>query len=201
MGELKPLDGSIDLDGSRNANRLSAAADRHRPKLPDLGVRLCRHGAVARNWRFRGLTRSESGRRRGACSLGLQGFANRRDWLPLGRAVSAVLFARLLLQDAASSCSTSRSAPSTQRPSPTDPPDRRWHAKGARSIAALHDFRAGARDFPTDAAAGARGGGLGPNEKVLTPRTWPSRASSTEAWDEEAASASADERRQGAEPA
>ena len=95
-------------------------------------------------------------------AVGLTGFEQRAIGTLSGGQMQRMLFARLLLQDArivvldepfnAIDAKTSADLLDLVR---------RWHGEKRTMLAALHDHRSGAREFPGDAAARARAGGLG----------------------------------------
>ena len=71
-------------------HRLSAAADRHRPQLPDLGVRLRRHGPVARDRRLaRARCHSLQAVAGALATVGLQDLCRPSGRRALGRPVPA----------------------------------------------------------------------------------------------------------------
>ena len=146
-------------------HRLSAAADRDRPQLPDLGVRLRGDGAVARDRRLarpRRHARSDEVAR-ALATVGLRrSRGTARSARLSGGQFQRVLFARLLLQDAALILLDEPfRAIDTKTVADLIALILRWHGEGRTVIAVLHDLEQVRAHFPDDAAAGARAGGLG----------------------------------------
>ena len=120
IGELKPLGGSIDLDG------LTKADIAYLPQQIDIdrSFPISVFDCVAMGlWReigaWRGLDRRAQAEVAGAlATVGLQDLGQRPVGALSGGQFQRVLFARLLCRTPRSSCSTSRSARSMPRPSP-----------------------------------------------------------------------------------
>ena len=121
VGALKPLAGRIERNGVRSAgHRLSAAGRRDRPQLPDQRLRHGGDGAVAR---------AKACSAASAPRTGIPSRAPSRPWAspasssarsarcPAARC-SACCSRGCCCRTPASSCSTSRSTPSTPRPLP-----------------------------------------------------------------------------------
>ena len=165
IGELKPLGGSLDPRRPRQIrHRLSAATDRDRPQLSDLGVRLRGDGAVARDRRL-ARARCASATTRLPARWQQSGWSISRA-RPVGALSGGqfqrVLFARLLLQDAALILLDEPfRAVDTKTIADLIALILRWHAEGRTVLAALHDIEQVRAHFPDDAADRPRGGGLG----------------------------------------
>ena len=172
MGQLKPLAGSLSLDGlKRQRHRLSAATDRHRPQLPDHCVRLRCHGAVARDRHLaRPRPRAQSGgaggaRTRSACTtsaiVASARFRADSSSASCSRACSC--------RTRPSSCSTSRSAPSTPRRSTICfASSAAGTSEGRTVIAALHDLDQVRAHFPKTLLLAREVVAWGPTKQVLT---------------------------------
>ena len=164
MGVLKPLGGAIDLDGlAAPRHRLSAAADRDRPQLPDRACSTASPwGCGARSALWRGLEPAPERKVADAlAAVGLDGFEAGRSARCRAASSSACCSRACCCRTPRSSCSTSRSAPSTPRPSPTCSPDQALARRGPDRDGRAARSRSGARAFPRDAAAGPRARGLG----------------------------------------
>ncbi len=189
MGELAPLDGSIDLHG----------LDRHEiAYLPqqidvDRSFPVTVFDCVAMGlWREIGIWRSIDARRRRAvaaalATLGLLDFADRLIGSLSGGQFQRVLFARLLLQDA--------------RLILLDEPFRavdtktiadlillieRWHKEGRTVIAALHDIEQVRAHFPQTLLLAREVVAWGPTQSVLTPENLVRAGQLSAAFDAEA---------------
>ena len=169
-------------------HRLSAAADRHRPQLPDLGVRLRGHGAVARDRRLARPRCAAQARGRRRARHGRPARSRRP---PGRRAVGRPVPARAVRAPAAArrrADPARRAVPrrrhqDRRRSHRADPALARRGPHRARR-AARH--RAGARAFPRDAAARPRGGGLGRDAQSADASQSRQVAPAVEAFDEHA---------------
>jgi zinc/manganese transport system ATP-binding protein len=189
MGELAPLDGSIDLHG----------LDRHEiAYLPqqidiDRSFPVTVFDCVAIGlWREIGIWRGIDARRKRAvatalATLGLLDFADRLIGSLSGGQFQRVLFARLLLQDA--------------RLILLDEPFRavdtktiadlillieRWHKEGRTVIAALHDIEQVRAHFPQTLLLAREVVAWGPTQSALTPENLARAGQLSAAFDAEA---------------
>jgi zinc/manganese transport system ATP-binding protein len=189
MGELAPLDGSIDLHG----------LDRHEiAYLPqqidiDRSFPVTVFDCVAMGlWREIGIWRGIDARRKRAvatalATLGLLDFADRLIGSLSGGQFQRVLFARLLLQDA--------------RLILLDEPFRavdtktiadlillieRWHKEGRTVIAALHDIEQVRAHFPQTLLLAREVVAWGPTQSALTPENLARAGQLSAAFDAEA---------------
>ena len=184
VGQLKPL---ARLPQSRRAqaerHRLSAATDRHRPQLPDHGVRRVAMGLWRDIGAWRGLDRGRSRAVLEALAHARPARSRRANASARCRAGSsnACCSRGCSCKTRPSSCSTSRSAPSTPRRSRICyRADRRWHGEGRTVIAALHDVDQVRAHFPQTLLIAREVVAWGPTKQVLTRRaTSPRRASSS----------------------
>ena len=189
MGEIKPLDGAIDLDGlsHRDIAYLPQQIDIDR-SFPDLGVRLHRHGAVARD---RPLARPRchrqaQGRR---CAHHARHSRSRQpaDRRALGGQFQRVLFARLLLQD----CRLILLDEPFRAVDAKTVADlilliRRWHEEGRTVIAALHDIEQVRAHFHETLLLAREVVAWGDTLTVLTPENLAKARHAVEAWEEHA---------------
>ena len=126
-------------------------------------------------WPKRGLVGRFTPQDRGVVSRALGRGGPRRFRQPRIGTLSAgqfqrVLFARVLVQDAGSSCSTSRSTPSTR----TTVIDlvalvRRWHGESRTVIVAVHDLDLVRAHFPETLLLARRPVSWGPTAETLKP--------------------------------
>ena len=189
MGELAPAQGKVDLGSLtiRDLGYLPQAAeiDRGFPLSVADTVML---GAWRQTGAFGGVTRAMADKGRAAlAAVGLEGFERRSI-----RALSAgqfqrVLFARLLLQDAAvivlDEPFTAIDARTTR--------DLleivlRWHGDGRTLIAVLHDFDTVRRHFPDTLLLAREMIAWGPTETALSARNLLNARAMAEAWDDTA---------------
>lgn len=145
-------------------------------------------GHWARAGMFRALSATETAAAHAALeAVGLSGFARRTlAELSVGQ-MQRVLFARLLLQDAAlillDEPFTAIDAKTT-----VDLIDlvRRWHGDGRTVIAVLHDLEQVRRHFPQTLLVAREPIAWGPTETVLSPENLLRARRLSEAWDERA---------------
>ncbi len=190
VGELKPLSGSLSLDGLEQArHRLSAASHRDRPLLPHLGVRLRRHGAVAHDRRLARIARArQASRDRRACARSdLVELADRPVGSLSGGQFQRMLFARLLLQDAAVILLDEPfRAVDTKTVAELIALIERWHARGAPCSRRCTTSSRCARIFPTRCCWRARSWPGERRRQVLTPANLAKSRQLTEAFDSHA---------------
>jgi zinc/manganese transport system ATP-binding protein len=189
IGELKPLSGSLDLDG------ISKTDIAYLPQQIDIdrSFPISIFDCVAMGlWREIGVWRGVDGKRQAAvtralATVGLVDLAARPVGALSGGQFQRVLFARLLLQDAALIL--------------LDEPFRavdaktvadlitlilRWHGEGRTVLAALHDIEQVRAHFPTTLLLAREVVAWGETRKVLTSANLAKSRQLTEAFDEHA---------------
>ena len=163
-GILKPLAGSIDLGGLdiRDIAYLPQSVDIDRT-FPISVFDLVGTGLWRTTGFFGGMGKPARDKiTQALAAVGLNGFENRSIGTLSGGQMQRMLFARVLLQDArlivldepfnAIDAKTSADLLALVR---------RWHGEGRTVLAALHDMDLVRDEFPGDAAARARAGGVG----------------------------------------
>lgn len=189
MGELAPLDGSIDLHG----------LDRHEiAYLPqqidiDRSFPVSVFDCVAMGlWREIGVWRGIDARRQRAvatalATLGLLDFADRLIGSLSGGQFQRVLFARLLLQDARLILLDEPfRAVDTKTIADLIALIERWHEEGRTVIAALHDIEHVRAHFPQTLLLAREVVAWGPTQSVLTPENQARAGQLSAAFDAEA---------------
>jgi len=189
MGELSPLDGSIDLDG----------LDRHEiAYLPqqidiDRSFPVTVFDCVSMGlWREIGIWRGIDARRKpavaGALSaLGLLDFVDRVIGSLSGGQFQRVLFARLLLQDARLILLDEPfRAVDTKTIADLIVLIERWHKEGRTVIAALHDIEQVRAHFPKTLLLAREVVAWGPTRSMLTPENLARAGQLSAAFDAEA---------------
>ncbi|AWN39173.1 ABC transporter [Methylobacterium radiodurans] len=188
VGEIPCLDGAILRGVPREAVAYLPQADEIDRSFPLSVLDLASMGL----WRRAGAWRS-LGRSRGAVldalgAVGLSGFEGRAIGTLSGGQFQRVLFARLILQDAAVIL---LDEPFTGIDARTVDDlvglIGRWHAQGRTVVAALHDFAQVRAHFPRTLLIAREPVAWGPTETVLTPQNLARAARLSEAWDEAAA--------------
>jgi zinc/manganese transport system ATP-binding protein len=189
MGELKPLGGSLDLDGlkKRDIAYLPQQIDIDR-SFPISVFDCVSMGLWRKIGAWRGL--DEGGKRevaRALATVGLVDLAGRPVGALSGGQFQRVLFARLLLQDASLIL--------------LDEPFRavdsktvadlialilHWHSEGRTVLAALHDFEQVRAHFPATLLMAREVVAWGETSKVLTPANLAKARQLVEAFDEHA---------------
>lgn len=187
VGEIPCLDGAILRGVPREALAYLPQADEIDRSFPLSVLDLASMGL----WRRAGAWRS-LGRSRGAVldalgSVGLSGFEERAIGTLSGGQFQRVLFARLILQDAAVIL---LDEPFTGIDARTVDDlvglIGRWHAQGRTVVAALHDFAQVRAHFPRTLLIAREPVAWGPTAAVLTPQNLARAARLSEAWDEAA---------------
>ena len=189
MGELAPLDGSIDLHG----------LDRHEiAYLPqqidiDRSFPVTVFDCVSMGlWREIGIWRGIDARRKRAvagalATLGLLDFADRVIGSLSGGQFQRVLFARLLLQDARLILLDEPfRAVDTKTIADLIVLIERWHKEGRTVIAALHDIEQVRAHFPQTLLIAREVVAWGPTQSVLTPENLARAGQLSAAFDAEA---------------
>ena len=189
MGELKPLGGSLDLDGltKRDMAYLPQQIDIDR-SFP-ISVFDC----VAMGlWREIGVWRGLDAKRtddvaRALATVGLVDLAGRPVGALSGGQFQRVLFARLLLQDASLILLDEPfRAVDTKTIADLIALILRWHGEGRTVLAALHDIEQVRAHFPTTLLMAREVVVWGPTRKVLTPQNLAKSRQLIEAFDEHA---------------
>ena len=204
IGELKPLGGSLDLDG------LTKSDIAYLPQQIDTDRRfpISVFDCVAMGlWREIGAWRGLDGTRNDAVAgalakVGLQDLGNRPVGALSGGQFQRVLFARLLLQN----------APLILLDEPFRAVDnktvddlieliRSWHAEGRTVLAALHDIEQVRAHFPSTLLLAREVVAWGETRKVLTPANLARSRRLVEAFDEHAEVCERDDSEREREPA
>ena len=189
VGQLKPLSGSLSLDGLRRTDIA------YLPQQIDIDrtFPITVFDAVAMGlWHdigaWRGLDRSRSLGVRGALhTLGLQDLGERSVGALSGGQFQRVLFARLLLQDAAIILLDEPfRAVDTKTVEDLLRLIDRWHREGRTVVAALHDLDQVRAHFPNTLLLAREVVAWGPTRQVLTQKNLAKSRQLTEAWDEHA---------------
>ncbi|HKA47470.1 MAG TPA: zinc ABC transporter ATP-binding protein AztA [Methyloceanibacter sp.] len=189
VGQLKPLSGSLSLDGLRRTDIA------YLPQQIDIDrtFPITVFDAVAMGlWHdigaWRGLDRSRSLAVRGALhTLGLQDLGERSVGALSGGQFQRVLFARLLLQDAAIILLDEPfRAVDTKTVEDLLRLIDRWHREGRTVVAALHDLDQVRAHFPNTLLLAREVVAWGPTRQVLTQKNLAKSRQLTEAWDEHA---------------
>lgn len=196
VGELKPLGGSLKLHGIKKSDIAYLPQQIEIDRSFPISVFDC---VALGLWReigaWRGIDRAGKRRvLRALATLGLEDLGDRPVGALSGGQFQRVLFARLLLQDAAIIL--------------LDEPFRaidektiadlialieRWHAEGRTVIAALHDLGQVRAHFPSTLILAREVVAWGETRKVLTRANLVKSRQLTEAWDEDAAVCERDE--------
>jgi zinc/manganese transport system ATP-binding protein len=196
VGELKPLGGSLKLHGLKQTDIAYLPQQIEIDRSFPISVFDC---VALGLWReigaWRGIDRAGKNRvLRALVTLGLEDLGDRPIGALSGGQFQRVLFARLLLQDAAIIL--------------LDEPFRaidektiadlialieRWHAEGRTVIAALHDLGQVRAHFPSTLIMAREVMAWGETRKVLTRANLVKSRQLTEAWDENAAVCERDE--------
>jgi zinc/manganese transport system ATP-binding protein len=189
IGQLKPLSGSLSLDGLKRSDIA------YLPQQIDIdhSFPITVFDAVAMGlWRdigaWHGLDRARGLAVREALdTLGLQDLGDRNVGALSGGQFQRVLFARLLLQDAAIILLDEPfRAVDTKTVEDLLRLIGRWHAEGRTVIAALHDLDQVRAHFPKTLLLAREVVAWGPTKQVLTAKSLARSRQLTEAWDEQA---------------
>jgi zinc/manganese transport system ATP-binding protein len=189
VGQIKPLSGSLSLDG------LKLKEIAYLPQQIDIdrSFPITVFDAVAMGlWHeigtWRGVDRDRTGAVRDALrTLGLQDLGDRSVGALSGGQFQRVLFARLLLQDAAIILLDEPfRAVDTKTVDDLLRLIHRWHKEGRTVIAALHDLDQVRAHFSRTLLLAREVVAWGPTKQVLTPKNLATSRQLTEAWDEHA---------------
>ena len=189
VGQLKPLSGSLILDGLKRGDIA------YLPQQIDIdrSFPITVFDAVAMGlWRdigaWRGVDRERSlAVLEALATLGLQDLGGRSVGALSGGQFQRVLFARLLLQDAAIILLDEPfRAVDTKTVEDLLRLISHWHSEGRTVIAALHDLDQVREHFPKTLLLAREVVAWGPSKQVLTAKNLVKSRQLTEAWDEHA---------------
>jgi len=189
IGQLKPLSGSLSLDGLKRSDIA------YLPQQIDIdrSFPITVFDAVAMGlWHDIGAWRGLDGERSLAVQealhrLGLRDLGDRSVGALSGGQFQRVLFARLLLQDASIILLDEPfRAVDTKTVDDLLRLIGRWHAEGRTVVAALHDLDQVRAHFPKTLLIAREVVAWGPTRQVLTPKNLAKSRQLTEAWDEHA---------------
>jgi zinc/manganese transport system ATP-binding protein len=189
IGELKPLSGSLELDGLKKSDIAYLPQQIEIDRSFPISVFDC----VAMGlWREIGAWRGLDGRRndkvtRALATVGLVDLADRPVGALSGGQFQRVLFARLLLQDAALILLDEPfRAVDTKTVADLIALILRWQSEGRTVLAALHDIEQVRAHFPTTLLLAREVVAWGETRKVLTPANLAKSRQLVEAFDEHA---------------
>jgi zinc/manganese transport system ATP-binding protein len=204
VGELKPLGGSLDLDGLKKSDIA------YLPQQIDVDRRfpISVFDCVAMGlWReigaWRGLDAARTDAvRRALARVGLQDLGNRPVGALSGGQFQRVLFARLLLQDASLILLDEPfRAVDTKTVADLVRLILAWHAEGRTVLAALHDIEQVRAYFPSTLLLAREVVAWGETQKVLTEDNLARSRQLIEAFDEQAEICERDEKERERQPA
>jgi zinc/manganese transport system ATP-binding protein len=189
IGELKPLGGSLELDGLKKSDIAYLPQQIEIDRSFPISVFDC----VAMGlWRKIGAWRGVDGKgndevARALATVGLVDLAARPVGALSGGQFQRVLFARLLLQDAALILLDEPfRAVDTKTVADLIALILRWHGEGRTVLAALHDIEQVRAHFPATLLLAREVVAWGETRKVLTPANLAKSRQLTEAFDEHA---------------
>jgi zinc/manganese transport system ATP-binding protein len=204
IGELKPLSGSLELDGLKKSDIAYLPQQIEIDRSFPISVFDC----VAMGlWREIGAWRGLDGPRdaevaRALATVGLVDLADRPVGALSGGQFQRVLFARLLLQDAALILLDEPfRAVDTQTIADLIALILRWHGEGRTVLAALHDIEQVRAHFPTTLLLAREVVAWGETRKVLTQANLAKSRQLVEAFDEAAQVCERDESERERRPA
>jgi zinc/manganese transport system ATP-binding protein len=189
MGHLRPLDGTISLNGAHTHDIAYLPQQNEIDRTFPITVFDC---AAMGLWRHVGVWRGiDSSRHRSVldalATVGLERFEERRIGSLSGGQFQRVLFARLLLQDASIILLDEPfRAIDTKTVSDLIALILRWHREGRTIIAALHDLEHVRSHFPRTLILARELVALGDTKEVLTAGNLSRARQLCEAWDEDA---------------
>jgi zinc/manganese transport system ATP-binding protein len=196
IGELKPLSGSLELDGPSWHEIAYLPQQIEIDRSFPISVFDCVALGLWREIRaWRGVDRAGKTRVvRALATVGLQDLGDRPVGSLSGGQFQRVLFARLLLQDAAIILLDEPFRAVDERTiADLIALIERWHAEGRTVIAALHDLAQVRAHFPSTLILAREVVAWGETRKVLTRANLAKSRQLNEAWDEEAAVCGRDE--------
>ena len=204
IGELKPLSGSLDRDDLKKSDIAYLPQQIDIDRSFPISVFDC----VAMGlWREIGAWRAVDGKRndevaRALATVGLVDLAARPVGALSGGQFQRVLFARLLLQDAALILLDEPfRAVDTKTVADLIALILRWHGEGRTVLAALHDIEQVRAHFPTTLLLAREVVAWGDTRKVLTPANLVKSRQLVEAFDERAEVCERDEEARERQPA
>lgn len=204
IGELKPLSGSLELDGLKKSDIAYLPQQIEIDRSFPISVFDC----VAMGlWREIGAWRGLDGSRndevtRALATVGLVDLADRPVGALSGGQFQRVLFARLLLQDAALILLDEPfRAVDTKTVADLIALILRWQSEGRTVLAALHDIEQVRAHFPTTLLLAREVVAWGETRKVLTPANLAKSRQLVEAFDEHAEICERDESERERQPA
>jgi zinc/manganese transport system ATP-binding protein len=204
IGELKPLSGSLDRDGLKKSDIAYLPQQIDIDRSFPISVFDC----VAMGlWREIGAWRGVDGKRsdevaRALATVGLVDLAARPVGALSGGQFQRVLFARLLLQDAALILLDEPfRAVDTKTVADLIALILRWHGEGRTVLAALHDIEQVRAHFPATLLLAREVVAWGETRKVLTPANLAKSRQLVEAFDEHAEVCERDEEARERQPA
>jgi zinc/manganese transport system ATP-binding protein len=204
IGELKPLGGSLELDGIKKSDIAYLPQQIDIDRSFPISVFDC----VAMGlWREIGAWRGFDGKRndevaRALATVGLVDLAGRPVGALSGGQFQRVLFARLLLQDAALILLDEPfRAVDTKTVADLIALILRWHGEGRTVLAALHDIEQVRAHFPATLLLAREVVAWGETRKVLTPANLAKSRQLVEAFDEQAPVCERDEESRERQPA
>jgi zinc/manganese transport system ATP-binding protein len=204
IGELKPLGGSLDLDGLTKSDIAYLPQQIEIDRSFPISVFDCVAMGLWREigvWRGLG-TADEAAVTRALVRVGLQDLGDRPVGALSGGQFQRVLFARLLLQDAALILLDEPfRAVDTKTVADLIQLILFWHAEGRTVLAALHDIAQVRAHFPATLLLARDVVAWGETRKVLTPANLARSRQLVEAFDEHAEICERDESERECEPA
>jgi zinc/manganese transport system ATP-binding protein len=203
IGELKPLGGSLDLDGLTKSDIAYLPQQIEIDRSFPISVFDCVAMGLWREigvWRGLG-TADEAAVTRALVRVGLQDLGDRPVGALSGGQFQRVLFARLLLQDAALILLDEPfRAVDTKTVADLIQLILSWHAEGRTVLAALHDIAQVRAHFPATLLLARDVVAWGETRKVLTPANLARSRQLVEAFDEHAEICERDESERECEP-
>jgi zinc/manganese transport system ATP-binding protein len=203
-GELRPLGGSIGFDGVKASGIAYLPQQNETDRLFPISVFDCVSMGL---WRKIGAFRGVDGKHedevgRALATVGLQGLSNRLVGALSGGQFQRVLFARLLLQDAAIILLDEPfRAVDSKTVADLTALIERWHKEGRTVLAALHDIEQVRAHFPDTLILAREVVAWGATRNVLTPANLAKSRQLVEAFDEHAGICARDEAMREREPA
>ncbi|MEO5363953.1 MAG: metal ABC transporter ATP-binding protein [Magnetococcus sp. DMHC-8] len=190
-GLLRPLEGSIHLDGmtGRDLSFLPQQTELE-PDFPITAWDVVLMGHWRRTHAWRGVSPCQGRQALAAlAAVGLDGFTHRTVASLSGGQRQRLLFARLLVEDAPVILLDEPFAAIDDR-TVTDllPMLHDWHQEGRTVIAVLHDLEQVRTHFPATLLLARHALAWGATAQVLSPDNWQRARTMSEAWDEQAPS-------------